>query len=190
MLSWPDAPRDLDFHVLYNTGKFSKCEVFFGKSECSGTNLDVNNYLGGARGVETVTINTIGNFNYTFVVHKFNGKKAEDANKVKDAPVLLPEEENFRNIADIKLTESQAKVSVYASGFKRAIKELEIPYVANSNNFLDEAKDKTAAVHDWWLAFCLRGDVGLNSLLAVNKISAEKPGYKTCSGFYDAMRKP
>lgn len=163
--------------------------MFFGKTECSGTNLDVNNYLGGARGVETMTLNTIGNFNYTVVVHKFNGKKAEEANKIKDAPVLLPAEEDFRNIPDIKLNESQAKVSVYAPGFKRAIKELEVPYNVNGN-FLDEAKDKTAAVHDWWLAFCLRGDVGLNSLLAVNKVSAEKPGYKTCSGFYDAMRKP
>jgi hypothetical protein len=191
VLSWPDAPRDLDFHILFKTGKFSKCEVFFGKTECSGANLDVNNYLGGGRGVETVTLNTIGNFNYTIVVHKYNGKAAEnaDSNRVKDAPVLLPAEEQYRNIPDINLYESQAKVSVYAPGFKRAIKELEIPYNRN-NNYLDQSKDKDAPIHDWWLAFCLDGKSGLKSLAAVNKISAAKPDFGYCEKIYNANRQP
>lgn len=191
VLSWIEAPRDLDFHILFKTGKFSKCEVFFAKTECSGANLDANNYLGGSKGVETVTLNTIGNFNYSIVVHKYNGKKAENAdeNRVKDAPVLLPAEEESRNIPDIKLSESQAKVSVYADGYKRAIKELEIPYNVE-NNYLDEGKDKGAANHDWWLAFCLDGKAGLQSLLSANKVSASKPDYNSCNNLYNAARKP
>lgn len=179
----------MDFHVLFKTGKFSKCEVFFGKTECSGTKLDSNNYLGGKKGVEAITVNTIGNFNYSLVVHKYNGKKIEDSNKVDGAPVLLPQEEDATNIPNLDLNKSLAKVSVYAPGLKRAIKELEVPYIITDENYLDKDKDKASQALDWWLAFCIDGKQGLSSLLTANKISSSKPDYAACEKLYDAAAK-
>jgi len=189
VLSWLEAPRDLDIHLMIKTGKFSKCEVFFAKPECSGAILDANNYLGGTKGVETVTINTLGNFNYSIVAHKYTkNPDSEDKNIIDDAPVLLPEEENFNNIPDIDFKYSKAKISVYVPGFKRAIKDIYIPDFTNEKTIINY-KDDIVGNYDWWLGFCLDGKLGLNSLLTVNKFTVKRPEYSTCEDQYKINKK-
>jgi len=55
VLSWPDAPADLNLYSIFKTGRFTKCMVFFGKTKCSKTRMNVDNFLGGEKGAETIT---------------------------------------------------------------------------------------------------------------------------------------
>lgn len=134
----------------------------------------------------------MGNYNYSIVVHKYNDKsggKSPLDNKIDDAPILLPAEEQPDKLADIKLVESKAKVSVYINGYRRAIKELTIPENP-VGNYLDEKKDTIAGkTHDYWLAFCLDGKLGIQSLNAANRISSDKPDYGVCEKFYPTAGK-
>jgi hypothetical protein len=173
VLSWPYAPRDLDIHSLFKISKFSKCEVYFGKRDCAGTVLDVDNFNGGSNGVETITINTLGQYIYTFAVHKF----------VQQDPAKKEDEKTDpgAKIPNIPLSKSKAKISVYSSEFKGPIYQLEIPSFSD-NNLIEKGKSEDD--YTWWMGFCLDGKKGLNSLALVNKLTTEKPNYTLCENLF------
>jgi hypothetical protein len=179
VLAWPDAPADLDLHAIFKISRLSKCEVFFGKKICGGVDLDVDNLRGGKNGVETITIRDLGQYVYTFAVHRYldntNGiSKGE--NPIADSPTS-PNSTNS-NIPRIPLKDSKATVSVYVGGFKGPVHVLEIPSVITDANADPQN-------YNWWTAFCLDGKVGMRSLTALDELSANKPNYTKCEEFYN-----
>lgn len=193
VLSWPNAPRDLDLYAIFKTGKFSKCQVFFGKSVCSKTHIDVDNNMGGNKGAETITIDVLEKFIYTFAVRKYvsNAKDnlAPGEKRVDGAPLnsdynyeFLPESERPELIANATLSESNAKISIFVSGFKNAIREIIVPSNPEENLLSDADKNKKD--YDWWVPFCLNGAQGIDSLKVVNKMTTEQPKETYCEGLY------
>jgi hypothetical protein len=177
VLAWPDAPSDLDIHAIFKVSRLSKCEVFFGKKACGGLELDVDNLLGGKKGVETITIKELGQYVYTFAVHRFldnaNGV-AQGETPIADSPT--PSDTTASPIPRIPLRDSKATVSVYVAGFKGPIHVLEVP------NKIPEGTDAQAV--NWWTAFCLDGKVGMRSLSAVDELTVNKPNFTRCEAFY------
>ena len=138
VLSWPDAPNDLDIYSIFKTGKFTKCLVYYGKTLCSKVRLDVNNNKGGRKGAETLTIDLLEKYIYTFTVKKFINtvvdNLAEGERRVEGAPLnsdynyeMLPESERPELLPNIPLYQSKAKVSIFVNGFKMAIQEINVP---------------------------------------------------------------
>lgn len=195
VLTWPDAPRDLDIYSIFKTGKFSSCQVYFGKKTCSGTHLDVDNNQGGRKGSETITIDILEKYIYTFAVRKYfdaseNGLAPGEI-RVEGAPLsadynyaILPETDRPELLPNITLSESRAKVSVFISGFKAALREINVP-VTPVGNLLYPTTDKDNKYYDWWLAFCLDGKAGLESLRIVNKLSSKNPKDTYCENLYN-----
>lgn len=183
VLSWPYGPKDLDIHSFFKVSRFSKCEVFFGKRDCVGTSLDTDNFSGGNNGVETITINQLGKYVYTFAVHKYtdvsNGVATGDSpvngaqtNSTDDTS--LTNRTSADNIPDVPLSASLAKISVYDYGFKESIYQISVP-TTDPNNL---------NASNWWLALCLDGNAGINSLTAVNELYTDKPDYTICENLF------
>lgn len=194
VLSWPEAPRDLDLYSIFvvDPKRYTKCWVFFGKSRCAKTHIDVDNNLGGRKGGETITIDVLEKYIYTFAVKKFvtvsKGNLAKDEKMIQDAPVdemgsLSDDEQLARQIPDIPISQSRAKVAIFVNGFKNAIQEIFVPIDSQENLLLES--DKNTTNHDWWLAFCLDGNQGLNSLKIVNKLTTSAPRETYCEGVYN-----
>lgn len=188
VLSWPFAPKDLDIHSFFKISKFSKCEVYFGKRECVGVNLDTDNFLGGKKGVETITIERMGNYIYTFAVHKYidiSGGVATGDNPVPGSEVdnqfINNEDGNSTVLPNTPLSDSNAKISVYVHGFKAAIVTLIVP-----NKFQAQTDDMNFDTnnYNWWTALCLNGKVGIDSLKVLNKLTINKPSYLDCENAY------
>jgi len=193
VLSWPNAPRDLDLYAIFKTGKFSKCQVFFGKTVCSKTHIDVENNMVGGKGAQTITIDVLEKFIYTFAVRKFISNTKDNLalgeKRVDGAPLnsdynyeFLPESERPDLIANATLSESNAKISIFVNGFKNSIREIIIPSNAEDNLLLDTDKNKKNYV--WWLPFCLNGVQGMDSLKIINKMTAEQPKETYCESLY------
>lgn len=175
VLSWPDAPKDLDIHTFFKISRFSQCEIYFGERECIGTSLETDNLLGGKKGVESVYIHEIGNYIYTFAV-QYNFDKV---NTTSIDGTEITTTENAPN--PTLFWNSKAKISIYTS-------ELKVPYLQvfvpsfEENNILDPGSDELS--YTWWLAFCLDGSKGLSSLIQVNKLTTEKPTADYCQNLY------
>lgn len=193
VLSWPDAPADLDLYSIFKTGKFTKCMVFFGKTMCSKTRIDVDNKMGGRKGAETITIDVLEKYVYTFAVRKYvstaKDNLAPGEQRVEGAPMssdynyeVLPDSERPDKIANVTLSESNAKVSIFVNGFKNAIREINVP-ASVEGNFLLET-DKNKKYYDWWVPFCLNGAQGMQSLRVVNKMTTEIPKETYCEDLY------
>lgn len=193
VLSWPDAPADLDLYSIFKTGKFTKCMVFFGKTVCSKTRIDVDNKLGGKKGAETITIDLLEKYIYTFAIRKYvstaKDNLAPGEERVEGAPMssdynyeFLPESERPELIANATLAESNAKISIFVSGFKNAIREITVPVSVEGNLLLES--DKNNKYYDWWVPFCLNGSLGVQSIKIVNKLTTEMPKDTYCQGLY------
>lgn len=193
VLSWPNGPKDLDIHSFFKISRFSRCEVYFGKRICAGVALDTDNFNGGSSGVETITINSLGKYFYTFAVHKYvdisNGH-AEGENRVAGSAATTNSTTNTTDpdVTDVSLALSDAKMSIYAYGFKAPIYILKIPtYIAPATT-LDSSKGD-AYKYNWWLTFCLNGKEGISSLSVVNKLSINKPSNTYCENFFATASK-
>jgi hypothetical protein len=175
VLSWPDAPADLDIHSIFKISRVAKCEVFFSKKECAGVDLDVDNLKGGKNGVETITVREMGKYIYTFTVHRY--LDVSDGTSQDETPIEgSPSESTETSIAPIPLNESKATVTVYANGFKGPIISVTVP-----NQVPDGIEANDA---NWWTVFCLDGSKGLNSLSTINTLGSFKPIYSGCENYF------
>jgi hypothetical protein len=187
VLSWPSGPKDVDIHSFFKISRFSKCEVYFGKRDCVGTGLDTDNFNGGSNGVETITINSLGKYIYTFAVHKY----VDNSNGQAEADRPMPGSEDTTttesgragnaNVPDLPLTQSKAKVSVYVSGYKGSIYQLEVPSFKDENTLEVNLNESD---YTWWWTFCLDGNAGVNSIRVVNKLTSNKPTFTSCENLY------
>jgi hypothetical protein len=181
VLSWPDSPADLDIHSIFLVSARNKCEVFFGKKECLGVDLDVDNLKGGKNGVETITIRELGKYIYTFTVHRYvdisNGVSAGE-NPISDSPIENTDPYAVP-LAATPLPESKATVSVYASGYRGPLLTINVPNEIKENDL--------ASDYNWWNVLCLDGNKGLSSFSVVNEISTSKPISTYCANHYKSL---
>jgi hypothetical protein len=189
VLSWPYAPKDLDIHSIFKISRYSQCEIYFGARDCLGTSLDVDNLNGGNKGVETITIHTLGKYTYTFAVHKYvdvsngssaSGDDAIDMMMMDEAPVTPPAQP-ASDIPDLPLSKSSATISVYTSEFKGPMYRVNVPSFLEENLLVPGSDDNS---NTWWVALCLDGKQGISSLKTVNKLSSQKPQNNFCENFY------
>ena len=148
--------------------------MYFGNKDCTGLNLDVDNTKGGKNGVETITINSLGNYIYSFYVHKYvDGSQgnAVGENRIDSVPIGGDYEKPIDNTKT--LFNSEAKVIVYGAGYRAPIAKFEV-------KTLEEKGDE----YRYWNVFCLDGSKGVDSLKAVHQLAEEAPSYTFCDDFY------
>jgi hypothetical protein len=180
VLSWPDAPADLDIHSIFKISRTAKCEVFFSKKECAGVDLDVDNLKGGKNGVETITIREIGKYVYTFAVHRYID--ISQGQNQGEVPIADSPTDNIKtNIPAIPLSNSKATVTVYGKGFKGPLMSVTVPDLPS------EGEDTNPENYNWWTVFCLDGSKGINSITAINKLSVVKPTFSACENYYKSL---
>lgn len=179
VLSWPDAPADLDIHTIFKISRTARCEVFFSKKECAGVDLDVDNLKGGKSGVETITLREMGKYIYTFAVHKY--VDISNGSTQGETPIEgSPTETSEVNIPSIPLVDSKATVSVYAYGYKGPILVVNVPTQVSEG-------EEDPANANWWTVFCLDGNKGMNSLSTINRVGSDKPLFTRCENYYKSL---
>jgi len=188
VLSWPNGPKDLDLYSIFKVNSRSRCEVFFGKKLCVGVELDVDNLDGGKMGVETITISSLGNYNYIFAVNKYidlsNGLaegEEEGISQLDDSNPLIETKSTRQIVPDLQLYKSEAKISVYSSNFIGPVLELIVPDTIKKDNILSDSIEDKGFI--WWYGFCLNGTNGISSIKTINKLSKEKPTLSFCDNY-------
>ena len=92
--------------------------------------------------------------------------------------------EKFENVNFI---DSKAKISLYTSGYEFSLFETFIPNNLARENLLFPSDDENNSPKDinWWLAFCLDGSQGIDSIRIVNKLSSKEPKFTYCEKLYN-----
>ena len=203
-LTWPDSPSDIDLFSFFRTSKNRVCSIFFGEKLCNEVYLNTDNYnnRGDRKGAETITIELQENFIYTFAARKYvdqsdNGH-LKDEKRVKDAPKIPYFQPKI--YPDVNMDKSKARISLYAPGFSQKLFEFLVPDNIDSDNILYPKTEEGFIEKDfnWWLAFCMDGSQGIESIKIVNKLSVKEPGYEYCESLYnrneeenvDSVKKP
>jgi hypothetical protein len=189
VLTWPDAPSDLDLFSTFKTSPTTACSVFFGKKYCNGVLLNADNNHGGRKGAESITIELLEDFVYSFIAKKYD-EKTENGNlkgeiTVPGAPKIINKIPD--KFADINFIDSKAKVSLYTSGYEFSLFDTFIPNNLARENLLFPNQDEKNLPKDinWWLAFCLDGSKGIDSIRIVNKLSSSEPKFTYCEELYN-----
>ena len=177
VLEWPNAPNDLNIYSFFKVKKNDQCEVFFGNKNCKHVIMDTDNYNNGTQGTQTIIIDKLGEYIYTFAVNQFeinDNPKLRGENKVKGADNKAPEprypefirkyEENNDN------NKFTASVKIYQNNMKREIYKLDV---------------NTSSKLKWWKVFCINGKEGISSLKTTNKISGNDPTFEECEELYN-----
>lgn len=187
-LTWPDSPSDLDIYSYFRSSTNTVCTVFFGGRYCNEVSSSADNNKGGRKGSETITIELLQNFIYTFVARKYidksdNGHLKEEK-RVNGSPLFhysKPE-----NLTDVNIDKSKARISLFASGFSQKLFEFFIPDNIAEGNLLypEDEKGHEEKEFNWWLGFCLDGSQGVDSIKIVNKLSIKDPLFTYCESLY------
>lgn len=188
VLSWPDAPSDLDIYSFFRTSSRRRCSVFFGRKRCKGLRLDVDNNIGGRKGAETITINVLENYIYTFVVRKYVDESEHGLAPGEERVDGAPEEdyEKPEKLPNIPIHESKAKLSIYVGGTQKSLLSINIPSSDSKDNLLNDSDKENSGdkKFDWWHVFCLDGSQGLESLKTINKLTTKNPRHTYCENLY------
>jgi hypothetical protein len=188
VLSWPNGPKDLDLYAIFKVNSRSRCDVFFGKKICVGVELDIDNLDGGKMGVETITISSLGNYNYIFAVNKYidlsNGVaegEEEGISQLDDSNPVIDTTSTRQMVPDLPLYKSEAKISIYSSNFIEPVLELIVPDTVKKENEISDGTDDKSFI--WWYGFCFNGGKGISSLKTINKLSKDKPALSLCDNY-------
>jgi hypothetical protein len=191
VLSWPNGPKDLDLYCLFKPNRMTRCEVFFGKMNCVGVDLDIDNRNGGKMGVETITISTLGNYNYMFAVNNYIDEndgyaEGEDGgiSTANDSDPTTNSISTRELVPRTILALSGAKITVYSPNFTGPVLEMTVPDNVNSRTTLrGEDSDGNDGEYLWWYGFCINGSRGINSIITIDKIAKDKPLANFCDTF-------
>jgi hypothetical protein len=193
ILSWPNGPKDLDLYSTFKVKKNSICEVYFGRKNCVGVNSDVGSEQGGTLGVESVTIQSLGKYIYMFAVNKYIDKSQSVASGDTASVYTLDDNQpkktsscTMSKVPDTTLANSLATVSVYSSKFMMKVLKVTVPNNINDSDILIKSAvgPKDLKNYNWWVAFCLDGSKGIDSIKTVNKFSATKPDISYCESLF------
>ena len=165
----------MDFHAFFKVSSTKKCHVYFGNKNCVGSSLDVDNTKGGKNGVETITINELGNYIYMFYVHRYADRSNGVAAGESTAAGFNPSGSSSQtNASGTELYQSFAKISIFGYGYHTPIASIDVNTAnANGNN---QGK--------YWAVLCLDGKQGIQSLKVVNTILTSAPNLSTCERLY------
>lgn len=184
VLTWPKGPTDLNLFSYFKVTQTMQCEVFFGNRNCQRMIMNSNNYNNGTQGVQVITIEEVGNYNYGFAVSQFNindNPKKRNETKAKGAEKEAPKWEYpsfMRNFTSAQEEESdilpsEASLSIYLSNYQMKVYSVSLKNIKKISN-----KDNKMI---WWYAFCFNGNEGIKSLKVINKFSDTKPNFQMCS---------
>lgn len=174
VLSWVDGPSDLDIHSIFKLNNGRKCHTYFGNKNCVGMSLDVDNTKGGKNGVETITITELGNYIYAFYIHKYVDSSGGVAAGERTANGFTASGNTYvPNLNSITLPDCGAKISIYGHGYNTPIAIIDVGASSHPNE-----RDR------YWFAFCLNGNLGMDSLKVVNKVQSSAPTPAQCEALY------
>ena len=178
VLTWMDGPSDVDIHSMFKVTKKQRCHVYFGNKECVGVEMEEDNIKGGRNGVETITINTLGKYVYTFYVHKYVDSTNGNADGEERTKSFMPDKNEYKDeINGMRLCESKAKVDVYGVGYSAPIATFKVG-IAQCD--MEEQKE-----YKYWMLFCLNGSEGVSSLKGINELMEDAPSYTYCEDYYN-----
>ena len=181
ILNWGDEVEDLDLFTFFNVNKYIECRIFFGNKNCVQTELLTDNSKNGAKGGETLSVDSLGSFKYTFAVNKFQDRSRGIVKGEYNENTKTYDNSNPVPWSSTKITDSRAKVAIYSPHYLNAIVSLDIPTNVNMFNTVGEY-DKNK-FYDWWVLFCLDGKEGMDSLKVINRFVSYQPSGKFCSEY-------
>lgn len=87
VLSWGEAPRDLDSHLSGPDGSGGRFHVYFSNETFQQTNLDLDDT--DSFGPETITLVPTGNGVYRYSVHNYSTQSAAGARGIAESPTTV-----------------------------------------------------------------------------------------------------
>ena len=185
-LTWNKGPNDLDLNSKFQISEDYYCKIFFGNTNCGEVSYINDNRLGGEKGIEKIKIKKFSKFLYLFYVSKYTDiakTYAKNENKIEEISNI--DKENYiegKENDDINLIDSYANIKVYNGYYFVPIINIDIPQLLfNENENIKNEKDN----YKYWIAFCINGNKGINSLKVVNKMSKEDPDINICKQYYN-----
>ena len=184
IMSWFGQTKDLDLHLKFRVEDEVDCYVFFGNRECMETYYYQDVVFNQNRGVENISINKFGQYMYMIFVHKYTDISGGVAYGEQIIEGVDPQVENSNRLDgnsedeegkdSVPLAEARAQIKIFAPAFKSPIAIINMPE-SNSAN-INSLK--------YWVAFCINGKDGLNSLKTINKITENEPDISICEDLY------
>ena len=185
-LEWDNKPPDLDLICRFQVSKEHYCYTFFGNKKCVETEFFKDSRELKEISSEIIEISEFSEYVYLFYVRKyFDNSNGYTRNEHKIEGVEINPEINYTHI-NIKYNEnlknSIARLLIYTNGYKIPALKISIPgYIENENN--EAGNNRTE--FNYWIAFCINGKEGINSLKIINEFSQNEPPKNICLSYYD-----
>ncbi len=144
VLGWKSQNLDLDLHVTFKLDEKYDCDVSYAYKHCGGAKIQSTNIYGGYNGGEVIDLYEVGNTTYLFYIKDFRKDSS-------DLPI-----ENKR----LNILQSEAEVKVYTANYDEPVVRLQVP---DQYPWPDSDPNEFRV----WLAFCMKGAQGLESLSPV-----------------------
>ena len=180
-LEWDNKPPDLDLICRFQVTKDNYCYIFFGNRKCGKAELLSDSREKNEISSEIIEISEFSDYVYLFYVRKyFDSSNGNALNEFKKDGVETEEKINYSEL-DIKYNEylnnTSARILVYSNGFKIPALKINIP------GFIKNETNQTEYIY--WIAFCINGNEGINSLKVVNELIQNEPSKNICLTYYD-----
>ena len=179
-LEWNNKPPDLDLICRFQVSENLYCYTFFGNKKCVETEFFFDSREPSEISSEIIQINEFSEYIYLFYVRKyFDSSNGFTQNEYKIEGVEMNPKINYTDF-DIKYNESLkniiARILVYSNGYKKPSLKISIP------GFINNEKNNTE--YKYWVAFCINGKIGINSLKIINEFSDVEPSKNICLSYY------
>ena len=179
-LEWENKPPDLDLICRFQVTKDLYCYTFFGNKKCGKTKYFFDSRDKTEISSEIIEIDEFSDYVYLFYVRKYiDTSNGITINEYKIDGVEEPSKINYTDI-DIKYNEhlksTIARLLIYSNGYNIPSLAINIPgFIENENNNID---------YNHWVAFCINGKEGINSLKVINKLESNEPDKNICQSYY------
>ena len=187
VVQW-EGKGDVDLHAKFRTKNNYFCRVFFGNSWCMGVNYYKDSYDVYKHGVEKIVIKEPGKYIYMIYLHQYldiSRGYAHGEEKIKGVDYdmetyyeALNESEQLFNKENetnsIINTISNIGITIYSPGYRIPIQTIYADKAFNNNS-----------ENKFWIALCINGIQGLNSLKIVDKYTNEEPNMSICDNLYN-----
>ena len=180
-LEWQNKPPDLDLVCRFQVTKNNYCYTFFGNKKCGESEFFFDSREKNEISSEIIEISEFSDYVYLFYVRKyFDSSNGITLNEYKIDGVEPQPKINFTDIDtkyDENLTNTMARILVYSNGYRIPALKINVPgFIKNETNNVD---------YNYWVAFCINGKEGINSLKVVNDLLSNEPAKNICSSYYE-----
>ena len=182
-LEWDYNPPDLDLICRFQVTKDNYCYTFFGNKKCGETEFFLDSREKKEISSEIIEISKFSDYVYLFYVRKyFDSSNGYTLNEDKIDGVEIEPKINYTDI-DTKyneyLNKTVARILIYSNGFKIPALKINIPGFVKNKNTNNETE------YNYWIAFCINGKEGMNSLKVINELMPNEPPKNICLSYYD-----